>query len=117
MLTPLRGILRPGRRTWEEESIGILRPGRRTRERTQERTQEGAQEAKKKPESRSLLTSKKSDIIAIVLFEVPRAGVEPARLSASVFETDLSTDSNIWACREEIGCKGKFFFRLLQIKV
>ena len=28
---------------------------------------------------------------------VPRAGVEPARLSASVFETDLSTDSNIWA--------------------
>lgn len=113
MLTPLRGILRPGRRTWEEESIGILRPGRRTRE----RTREGTQEAKKKPESRSLLTSKKSDIIAIVLFEVPRAGVEPARLSASVFETDLSTDSNIWACREEIGCKGKFFFRLLQIKV
>ena len=28
---------------------------------------------------------------------VPRAGLEPARLSASVFETDLSTDSNIWA--------------------
>ena len=42
---------------------------------------------------------------------VPRAGVEPARLSASVFETDLSTDSNIWACRfDNFGCKGKVFF-------
>ena len=45
---------------------------------------------------------------------VPRAGVEPARLSASVFETDLSTDSNIWA---ESGCKGNSFFRFLQINL
>lgn len=45
---------------------------------------------------------------------VPRAGLEPARLSASVFETDLSTDSNIWA---ESGCKGNSFFLILQINL
>lgn len=39
----------------------------------------------------------------IPYYIVPRAGVEPARLAASVFETDLSTDSNIWA---KCGCKG-----------
>ena len=30
-------------------------------------------------------------------FEVPRAGVEPARVAPLVFETSASTDSAIWA--------------------
>ena len=30
-------------------------------------------------------------------FSVPRAGVEPARLAALVFETNASTNSAIWA--------------------
>ena len=30
--------------------------------------------------------------------EVPRAGVEPARVAPLVFETSASTDSAIWAC-------------------
>ena len=30
-------------------------------------------------------------------FQVPRAGVEPARVAPLVFETSASTDSAIWA--------------------
>ena len=33
---------------------------------------------------------------------VPRAGVEPARLAALVFETNASTDSATWACGESM---------------
>ena len=40
------------------------------------------------------------------VFSVPRAGIEPARLAALVFETNASTNSAIWAfCR----CKGRCF--------
>tara|TARA_R110000850_G_scaffold210998_1_gene336957 strand:+ start:2698 stop:2901 length:204 start_codon:yes stop_codon:yes gene_type:complete len=35
-------------------------------------------------------------------FCVPRAGVEPARLAALVFETNASTDSATWACGESM---------------
>lgn len=35
-------------------------------------------------------------------FFVPRAGIEPARLSTLVFETNASTNSAIWA-----GCGAK----------
>ena len=31
------------------------------------------------------------------VFQVPRAGVEPARVAPLVFETSASTDSAIWA--------------------
>ena len=34
-------------------------------------------------------------------FQVPRAGVEPARVTPLVFETSASTDSAIWACYEK----------------
>ena len=40
----------------------------------------------------------------IELISVLRAGVEPAQVSLSVFETDASTDSAIGALT---GCKGK----------
>ena len=44
---------------------------------------------------------------------VPRAGIEPARLAALVFETSASTDSAIWASgipgRGWEG-KGRYFF-------
>ena len=33
---------------------------------------------------------------------VPRAGIEPARLAALVFETNASTNSAIWACNFRI---------------
>ena len=35
---------------------------------------------------------------ALLVPEVPRAGVEPARVAPLVFETSASTDSAIWAC-------------------
>ena len=31
------------------------------------------------------------------VFEVPRAGIEPARIASLVFETNASTNSAIWA--------------------
>ena len=34
---------------------------------------------------------------ASLVLEVPRAGVEPARVAPLVFETSASTDSAIWA--------------------
>ena len=34
---------------------------------------------------------------ALLVLEVPRAGVEPARVAPLVFETSASTDSAIWA--------------------
>ena len=53
--------------------------------------------------------------IYLQILLVPRAGVEPARLAASVFETDLSTDSNIWAFIGKIpwncGAKLYIFFK------
>ena len=69
--------------------------------------------------SKLALWSKKKNLQVLKInnlqiISVPRAGVEPARLSASVFETDLSTDSNIWA---ESGCKGNSFFPFLQINL
>ena len=50
------------------------------------------------------------------VLEVPRAGVEPARVAPLVFETSASTDSAIWACSfcrcfSEIGCKGNIKIR------
>ncbi len=43
---------------------------------------------------------------------VPRAGIEPARLAALVFETNASTNSAIWACAMmNCGCKVKDNFR------
>ena len=33
----------------------------------------------------------------MLLKSVPRAGIEPARLAALVFETNASTNSAIWA--------------------
>ena len=38
-----------------------------------------------------------------VFFDVPRAGVEPARPKTQVFETCVSTNSTTWAGK---GCKG-----------
>lgn len=36
-------------------------------------------------------------LCAFFSFSVPRAGIEPARLAALVFETNASTNSAIWA--------------------
>ncbi len=44
---------------------------------------------------------KKTETIVSVL--VPRAGLEPARVSSLVFETNASTNSATWA----IGCKNR----------
>ena len=41
--------------------------------------------------------TKKSENLSIFGFLVPRAGIEPARLAALVFETNASTNSAIWA--------------------
>ena len=38
----------------------------------------------------------------LAFYLVPRAGVEPARITPLVFETSASTDSAIWACAKWI---------------
>ena len=48
-------------------------------------------EAKKRAHCKSLTYN---------VLSVPRAGIEPARLAALVFETNASTNSAIWAGRE-----------------
>ena len=37
----------------------------------------------------------------LTFLDVPRAGIEPARLAALVFETNASTNSAIWACMQK----------------
>lgn len=41
--------------------------------------------------------TKKIRKLLVFGFLVPRAGIEPARLAALVFETNASTNSAIWA--------------------
>ena len=53
---------------------------------------------KRTEEGRILMKTKKEDMaICHVLFVVPGAGVEPARVAPLVFETSASTDSAIRA--------------------
>ncbi len=44
-----------------------------------------------------VLENKKTEKHKLLFGVVPRAGIEPARLAALVFETNASTNSAIWA--------------------
>lgn len=52
-----------------------------------------------KPMSYEGVEIEKRTLKTRILFSVPGAGVEPARIAPSVFETDASTDSAIRALR------------------
>ncbi len=44
-----------------------------------------------------LVLENKNRKVKLLFGVVPRAGIEPARLAALVFETNASTNSAIWA--------------------
>ena len=48
----------------------------------------------------------------LAFYLVPRAGIEPARLAALVFETNASTNSAIWATFQNCERKDTFIFKI-----
>lgn len=48
---------------------------------------------------------------------VPRAGIEPARLAALVFETNASTNSAIWASLWMLASRGERRFAVAKVRV
>ena len=60
-----------------------------------------------------LIIHKKSIKFSLYTFQlVPRAGIEPARLAALVFETNASTNSAIWATFQNCERKDTFIFKI-----